>query len=116
MIAAYYSDVHRKIVMSKEYFESCDGKEALRVLCHEVYHAYQYRLCDAYDAIDDEYKELLAFGNVEDYKHEIYNYIDVADDAVKYDEQLLERNADKYANDAVGDYSRKIDVYLYGEE
>ena len=115
-LAAYYTDSTRTITISRDYFNNVKGREMLRVLCHEMYHAYQYRLCDAYDSVDGKYKDLLAFDYVKDYKYEINNYISSEDDMEAYDRQILEKNADKYADGAVGDYMRRINLYLYGEK
>lgn len=115
-LAAYYTDSTRTVTISRDYFNNAKGEEMLRVLCHEMYHAYQYRLCDAYDSVDEKYKELLAFDYVKDYRYEMYNYIDADDDTEAYGEQILEKNADKYADGAVGDYMRRINLHLYGEE
>ena len=39
--------------------------------CHEVYHSYSYRLCELYDSVTDEQKQLLALQKAPDYKNEL---------------------------------------------
>ena len=66
--------------------------------------------------MDGEYKNLLIFANVDDYRYEMEHYIDVSEDEEAYRGQKLEKNADSYAEDAVGDYFRKINLFLHKEE
>lgn len=113
---AKYNDSDKRILIDADYLSRATGKEMLSVMCHETYHAYQYRLCDAYDSVGGEYKNLLIFANVDDYRYEMEHYIDVSEDEEAYRGQKLEKNADSYAEDAVGDYFRKINLFLHKEE
>ena len=115
-VLAKYSDTDKQILIDAEYLSRATGREVLHTVCHEMYHAYQYRLCEAYDSVGDEYKDLLIFANVDDYRYEMENYIDVSEDEEAHSRQKLEENADSYADDAVGDYFRKINLFLHKEE
>ena len=84
----------------------------LDAVCHEEYHAYQYRLCDAWESVGADYKNLMAFSNVPDYKDNFENYVDGEDDFYGYYVLTCEQTARQYAASAVEDYYLKIDYYL----
>lgn len=115
-ILAKYNDGSRRMTLDTDFLARESGREVLRTVCHEVYHAYQYRLCEAYDSVDERYRDLLAFANVKDYRFEIEHYVDAVQDERAYSEQKIEENADSYAEKAVGDYFRKINLFLHNAE
>lgn len=113
---AFYTDRNHQIRINIDYLESFSAKEILDAICHEAYHAYQHRLCDAWDSIDEEYRELIAFENVSSYKDNFANYKDTDDDFLAYYLLECEQAARQYAEESVEDYYYKIDYYLSGGE
>ena len=109
---AFYRDNTHQIRVNIEYLESMPAREMLDAVCHEAYHAYQYRLCDAWESVGSDYKNLMVFSNVQDYKDNFENYVDGEDDFEEYYVLTCEQNARQYAASAVEDYYFKIDYYL----
>jgi len=109
---ACYDDSTHVITINIDHFDCDAASEVLGSVCHEAFHAYQYRLCDAYDSVDEEYKNLLIFYEVQNYKQEFSNYVNGKDDAYDYYLQLCENDARSYARKSVADYYMKINTYL----
>ena len=95
-----------------DHFDSDPADEILDSLCHEAYHAYQHCLCEAYDSVDAEFRDLRAFEGILEYKAEFADYTHGDDDFYAYYFQRCEADARSYAEDAVYDYYRKIGNYL----
>jgi len=106
-----YDDKTHTIQINIGHFEDSEPIEILNTICHEAYHAYQNRLVDAYDDIDEQYKNMLFFYNVEQYKEEFESYSD-GDDFIEYYIQTCEITARAYASDAVQEYEERISEYL----
>ncbi len=70
MIALYNDDTHC-IAISVEYLNTADVYDVLCALLHEVYHAAEHRMCDAYDSLDPQYKKLPGYGIIECYKEDL---------------------------------------------
>lgn len=109
---AFYRDAAHQIRINIEYLESMPAYEMLDAVCHEAYHAYQYRLCDAWESVGSDYKNLMAFSNVPDYMDNFANYIDGEDNFDEYYVLTCEETARQYAASAVKDYYLKIEYYL----
>lgn len=105
---ALYSDPEHIIILNIDFFDSYSASNALNSLCHEAYHAFQHRLCDAYDTVDKPYQNLLAFRNVEYYKYEFSDYISGNDDFLTYYRQKCETDSRSYATSAVNSYYKYI--------
>lgn len=112
---AFYRDSTHQIRVNIEYLESMPAHEMLDALCHEAYHAYQHRLCDAWESVGNEYKNLMAFSYVSDYLANFENYTDGEDDFFEYYFLTCEQTARHYAASAVEDYYLKLEHY-YGTE
>ena len=106
-LACYDDNTHR-ITINIDHFEADEADEILNSVCHEAFHAYQHRLCDIYDSLDDNDKKLLAFYHVPYYKQEFSNYIPGDGNATDYYLQWCERDARAYAKEAVAKYYSKI--------
>lgn len=109
---AGYADSDHSIKINVDCFDTYSAADILNATCHEVYHAYQHRLCDAYDSVDTQFRNLLAFQNAEAYKYEFANYTDGDDDFQGYYRQTCEQAARKYAREAVDAYYAKIDEHV----
>lgn len=100
------------ITINIDHLEVDPAHDILDSLCHEARHAYQHRLCDVYDSVSEEQRELLVFYNVQMYKQEFSNYVNGKEDAFGYYYQWCESDARAYAREAVIDYYSKIETYL----
>lgn len=111
-ICAYYNDSKYLIVVNTTYLENSLGYDALDTVCHESYHAYQYRQVDLFNQLDTQSQELLMFYEVSLYKEEFEGgYADSSDSYLDYYTQTCETNARDYAEDAVRSYKYLIDNY-----
>ena len=113
---ACYNDRIHTIIINVDHLEYDSAVEICDTLLHEMYHALQHRLCDAYDSMGDEYKNLLVFNDIQHYKQEFSNYISGEDDALAYYLQECEIDARAHARDAVKFYYSKITAYLEQKE
>ena len=109
---ACYNDRTHHIEIDVEHLEDASPLEILDSICHEAYHAYQYRLCDAYDCLDNEYKTLIDFYDATLYKEEFANYINGEDDMFEYYHQQCEIKAREYAQISTEEYEMWIDEAL----
>ncbi|MPM07776.1 hypothetical protein SDC9_54084 [bioreactor metagenome] len=106
-IVGQYDDRTHTITLDADYLETRLAHEVLDTVCHEAYHAYQHRLCDAYDSLDNDFKGLLLFYRTEKYTVDFENYNSGYDFDAYYSQQV-EIDARNYAADAVEDYYAKI--------
>lgn len=113
---AFYRDSTHQIRVNIECLESMTAHEMLDAVCHEAYHAYQHRLCDAWKSVGNEYKNLMAFSKVPDYLDNFEHYADGEDDYFKYYFLMCEQTARQYAASAMEDYYWKIEYYLETDE
>ena len=108
----YYNDSARTITLNLSYLANADAHTMLTTICHECYHAYQYRLVELYNELDSEDRGLLLFYEASQYRDEFANYIDGSDDYYAYSRQWCEADSDEYAEDAVRDYYYRINQYI----
>lgn len=67
---ACYTDRTRTLTINLYHLENGEPLRLITSVCHEVYHSYSYRLCDLYDSVTDEQKQLLALQKAPVYKNE----------------------------------------------
>lgn len=113
---ACYSDVSHTIYINLEHLENDSAVEVLNSCCHEAYHSYQHRLVDAYNETPEEIQKLRIYSNVALYVDEFAIYADGDEDFFSYYSQQCEKDARKYAEDAVDEYYSRINEYLEGTE
>lgn len=111
---ACYSDVSHTIYINLEHLENDPAAEVLNSCCHEAYHSYQHRLVDAYNEAPEEIQKLRIYSNAVRYVDEFATYADGYEDFFSYYSQQCEKDARKYAEDAVDDYYSRINEYLEG--
>ena len=103
-----YVDASKTIFIRKSLLDSekSDPIELIRVLTHEVYHAYCGVLLEVYEIIPDEQKHLLIFRDAKQFDNEINNigYIDAESDIISYYGQLYERRAREYSESRAIEY------------
>lgn len=111
-VAGSYVDADRTITVSAQALIRLSAMENLRIICHEAYHAYQYRLVEVYENLDSGEKDLLVFRNAAQYAREFADYASAEGDPESYYLQLCERESRSYAEEAVRQYYDEIAVYL----
>lgn len=62
-VSGSYNDIKSTILISKDIMYS--AKDTLSTCLHEIYHAYEHRLADIYEGLDDEDKNLYLFRQAE---------------------------------------------------
>ena len=115
-LAGYYSDTLHTITISSDYLLRASPRELVNTVCHESYHALQYRMVDAYDSVPDELKDLLFFAEASVLKAEFADYKDSSGDIQEYYSQLCETKARSYARSSTDEYFERINKYLGIEE
>ena len=108
----YYADNTHEIVLNIDFLTSCSAYEAVETVAHECYHAYQHRIIDAYDELDDDLKGLYIFDDAVIYKEEFLNYIDSEKDPIGYWNMSCEMDCRKYGEDAAEEYLDRVYEYL----
>ena len=121
-LAGMYTDDTDTVTLSYAYMlqTGASGYACVQVLCHELYHRYQHqqvRLLEAIAANSETapYEALLLFDRASVYRSELADYRlpDGADGSLEaYRSQLLERDAERYANGAAADYYQQVQDYL----
>ena len=112
----YYSDNNKLIVIESELMNYATAWNAVKVVCHEMRHAYQYRLIDVCFKIEVDTEELLFFREVENYFWEMICYIDGNEDFEAYHNQKIEVDAREYADERIIYYMQKLEVCCFEEE
>lgn len=110
-VVATYTDKNHTINVNILCLDRMSSCEMLNTVLHEAYHGYQYRLCDAYHSVGDEYKTLRAFANVPSYEKEFRNYTYGSDNWYTYYRQECESRARYYAEEREYDYFEAIRFY-----
>ncbi len=87
--------------------------QSVNTVMHEVRHAYQHDLTDAYLSLDKDYQQLLAFDDVRKY----YENIEYYQSAEKYgfdqyENQTIEVDSREYAEAKSAFYFRLVDKYI----
>lgn len=109
---ACYDDSTYTISIDINHLETDPVYDVLDSCCHEAYHSYQHRLVDAYNASDEQLRELRLFKSAAQYSQEFDDYADGENGYYTYYFQDCEMDARNYAEDAVEDYYSRIDEYL----
>ena len=118
VLADYYHPDHQ-VRISLEHLAFSAPEEVFRSITHECYHAYQHGLVEAYEQMDDDYKDLFLFRyeNIDTYAKEFENYS--SDDYDEYMSQQCEIDAYDHGDRAARYYMERVYEYLgieYPEE
>lgn len=111
VLGSYIAEEHR-IIINIEHLKSSDSRDVLQTLLHECRHVYDRMCVDLYNQIDDDYKNMLMFQNVADFKKEFANYSDGSNDISEYYSQAVEKSARTYSALATVEYFEYINDYL----
>lgn len=103
-----YSDVLKVIQINLNHIENDPVEEVLLTLLHEIHHSYEYRLADAYNSVNPEYRNLRIFRDAMHYSQEKDNYINPREDYYGYMSQRLEIDSETYAEYGVAEYYHRI--------
>lgn len=108
----HYNNSTRTITLNLSYLTTASARTMLTTVCHESYHAYQYRLVELYEGLKAEDKDLLLFNEAAQYRDEFANYVDGSDNYYTYSRQWCEADSEEYAEDAVIDYYYRIEQHI----
>lgn len=114
-VIASYNDRSLTITISADDLETRSGGYMLEAICHEAYHAYQYRLLDLYTAAPEQSRSLQVFRSVEQYEKEFRDYESGEEDFEAYYTQACESDARDYAEERVQWYVMKLHMYMTQE-
>ena len=108
-----YDDRKKKIRVNEKVLYHGTIDDLLTIICHEVFHAYSYRLIELYENTEEEWRSLIMFDKVEDYIKEFANYEDGENNFMAYYNQVCEQEARNYAKQGVEKYYNFIkDCFL----
>lgn len=100
-----YNYTTRVISIDLDYVSEAAAIDSLRCIFHEVFHAYQHALCEAYGSIDPKYSGLVLFNRIQAYQNEFAGSIlSLKEDYDTYYNKAIEQDARKYADQAVAAY------------
>lgn len=112
IVLTQYSYSDHKILINLNHLNKLTSYECVEAISHEVFHALQYCSVDAYESMDENYKDLYYFYYIERIKEEFENYIDVKADIEGYASQYVERSARAYGAWSAQDYKETIEEYI----
>ena len=110
-LARYLDETHT-LYINEDFLSGGPAKEVLTACCHEVYHAYQHRIVDAYHHADEREKDLQIYRKALLYSKEFENYTSGTENYFTYYTQQCEIDARSYAASAADDYMERIAEYL----
>ena len=113
----YYSHTKHMICINNKMLRDEEGVDALNTAIHEVRHAYQHAMCDAYTKLSPEERNLICFYGVDKWCENINKYADGNENYEAYVSQVLERDARLSADKEISEYRAIIEEMLAeGEE
>ena len=93
-----------------------DSTEAVKTLCHELRHAFQHDVTDAYLSLDEEYQQLAVFDDVRKYYENLDDYQNASRDGFEeYENQTVEADSREYSEKRTAFYFQTVDKYLTKE-
>lgn len=109
----YYDDRKHQVIVSLDSLINDPAEEVLNTVCHESYHAYQHCIVSVLENADEESKNLRLFRDARNYAEEFCDYKSGGNGFYDYYYQECEMDAREYAEDAVFDYYKRIEEYLF---
>ncbi len=93
-----YKDGEHMIILGMDHLLYDPGPDVCNTVIHEAYHAFERRMVDVYNEVDDDLKDMYIFEDAAIYKQEFEHYIssDSKDHSAYYDQQC-EKAARAYA-------------------
>lgn len=115
-ILGQYTESSRTVTVNNKAISENEPKKLLKIICHEAYHAYQYRLVDALETADEETRKLKPFRDALRYAWEFQDYIGADGDDEQYASQSCEEDARDYAEEECEVYWYCIKKHLHISE
>ena len=107
-----YSEQSKSFTINEEHLIHSDVEDVIDTVLHEVRHAYQYALIDAYLSlkpyIKDEHQNLLPFQRAREFSEEFDNYCSGEDDFYKYFLQEVEKDSRTWATKRMKEFYIKF--------
>jgi predicted SprT family Zn-dependent metalloprotease len=111
-ILGQYSAEKNMVSLNVAYMDEESPEMTVEVLLHEIYHAYQRQMTDAYQAMPEEYQNMPLFRRAKTYETEFREYKDDYQNYDEYASQSLEEDARWYAADGGREYFVRVSEYL----
>ena len=109
----YYSHSDLKVAISSDYLEVCRAKDAVEVLCHEMFHAAQHSFVRICKDMNEEDRYLYFLRDAYIYEDEFRNYKGSnIYGHTEYYSQKCEEDAREYAKESVIDIYDRIFEYI----
>jgi len=115
-ILGSYNDTLHQITLNRDHLNNDNSYEIVDTIAHETHHAYAHRAVELLSQVDDEYKDMIVFDNIKEYKEEINNYISAEQDEFKYYTQTMEIEAREYGHDRMDEYYYAVYQYIHDKE
>lgn len=116
-VLAEYRDSTHQITINLDNLLNSSSWKLLNSVCHEAYHCYEHRLVDVYSSAKAENQSLKIFYHTNSYIEEFSNYISGSpEDFNYYYNQISEKDARDYADEAVMDYRKRIMEYINNKD
>ncbi len=101
------------VTISSDVIEMDTATESVKTLCHEVRHAYQHDVANAFISLDKDYQQLLIFDDVRKYYENIEDYQTAEKDGFdEYENQTIEVDSREYSEQKASFYFWAADKYL----
>lgn len=111
-VLGYYSDPVHEIVIRTDVLLEKSSYEAVHIICHEANHSLEYRLVDAYNAVNEDLKNLSIFDSAVSYKDEFANYKENEKNYFTYATMECEMDSEIYAEQASDEIYHAVYQYL----
>lgn len=108
-----YDDKKHTITISLDSLMNDPADKVLNTVCHEAYHGYQHCIVSVLESTSEEAKNLRLFRDARNYAEEFSDYKSGGQGFYDYYYQECEMDAREYAEDAVFDYYKRIEEYLF---
>ena len=102
-----------EITINTQVLMDDDSTEAVTTLCHELRHAFQHDVTDAYLSLDEEYQQLAVFDDVRKYYENLDDYQNASRDGFdEYENQTVEADSREYGEKRTAFYFQRVDKYF----
>lgn len=96
----YYSNRKEEVRIQADLLWADSTLRLIKTVAHEVYHCYEYELCETYNRWDEEKKSLWK-ERVEQYQYEFDHYVSSPESFEEYYYQSVEVDARNYSDERV---------------
>lgn len=108
-----YNHKTHTVTINSNVIADDDAEQAVITLCHEVRHAYQHDVADAYLSLDKEYQQLGIFDDVRKYYENLDDYKQASKDGFdEYESQTVEADSRAYSEKKAEFYFEQAKKYL----